>query len=331
MFNPLLYNTKYHNQDLSTFSFLVTGGAGFIGSNLVEYLVKYGAGRVRVLDNLSNGYLENIQPFIDEKIVEFINGDIRDVETCLASVKDIDFVFHLAALGSVPRSLNDPLTTNDVNISGFVNILTASKNSNSVKRFIYAASSSTYGDSKVLPKIESIIGNPLSPYAVTKLANELYANVFSRVYGLETIGLRYFNVFGPKQNPFNPYAAVIPLFINCAILKQSPTIYGDGLTSRDFTFIENVIQANVKSLFVPVEKSLVSNVAFGESTTLIDLWQYISTIFECNDISPLYQDERKGDIKHSHASLEVAKNKLDYIPLFSVNQGLDLMKKLLSI
>ncbi len=327
LFNPLLYNTRYHNKDLSSLSFLITGGAGFIGSNLVEYLVKFGARKIRVLDNLSTGYLENIQPFIDAKKIEFIYGDIRDFETCLLSVEGIDFVFHQAALGSVPRSLKDPITTNDVNISGFVNMLMACNNSGSVKRFIYAASSSTYGDSKSLPKIESNIGNPLSPYALTKLANELYANVFSKVYNIETVGLRYFNVFGPKQSANNPYAAVIPLFINNAILKQAPTIFGDGLTSRDFTFIENVIQANIKSLFVPIEKYLVSNVAFGESTTLLELWQYISSLFKCDEISPIYKDERNGDIKHSLASLDIAKKRLGYNPLFSVKQGLYLMKE----
>jgi UDP-N-acetylglucosamine 4-epimerase len=316
-------------RDLSTFNFLVTGGAGFIGSNIVEYLVKFGAGKVRVLDNLSNGYIENIQPFIDAGKIEFINGDIRDYETCRLAVRDIDYVFHEAALGSVPRSIKDPITTNEVNISGFVNMLVASKESESVKRFIYAASSSTYGDSEALPKREENIGNPLSPYAVTKLANELYARIFSNVYNLETIGLRYFNVFGPKQSPDNPYASVIPLFIKSALNKKAPIIYGDGQTSRDFTFIENVIQANIKSLFVPIDKFLISNVACGEKITLTELWQLIATTFDCSGISPLYQQERQGDIKHSLASLEIAKKMLGYTPYFHVQEGISIMKNFL--
>jgi UDP-N-acetylglucosamine 4-epimerase len=205
MFNEQLYNTPYHDVDLSKYSFLVTGGAGFIGSNLVEYLLRYNAGKVRVLDNLSNGYFDNIKEFIDLPNFEFIEGDIRDLEVCKNAVNDIDFISHQAALGSVPRSIADPITSNDVNVGGFLNMLIAAKDSNSLKKFVYAASSSTYGDSPDLPKVEGNEGNPLSPYAVTKLVNELYADVFSRVYGINTIGLRYFNIFGPKQNPNNPY------------------------------------------------------------------------------------------------------------------------------
>ncbi len=328
LFNPLLYNRKYHDKDISELKFLITGGAGFIGSNLVEYLIKYQAGKIRVLDNLSNGYIENIQAFIDADKIEFINGDIRDIETCRTAVKGIDYVFHQAALGSVPRSISDPITTNDVNISGFLNMLISSNESESVRRFIYAASSSTYGDSEELPKKEANIGNPLSPYAVTKLTNELYASVFSKVYGIETIGLRYFNVFGPKQSPDNPYASVIPLFIKSALNKKAPIIYGDGQTSRDFTFIENVIQANMKSLFSNVNNDLVSNVACGKQISLTELWELIALNFDCQGVKPIYSKERKGDIKHSLASLELAKNRLGYNPYYSVEQGINIMRQI---
>ena len=251
MFNSQLYITPYHDINLSNYSFLITGGAGFIGSNLVEYLLKYNAGHVRVLDNLSNGYFENIKDFMELPNFEFIEGDIRDLETCRKAADGIDFISHQAALGSVPRSISDPFTSNEVNVSGFLNILIAARDSSKLKMMVYAASSSTYGDSPNLPKIEGIEGNPLSPYAVTKLVNELYADVFSRVYSFHTIGLRYFNIFGPKQNPNNPYAAVIPIFCKNFINKKSPTINGDGNTSRDFTFIENAVQANIKAMLYP--------------------------------------------------------------------------------
>lgn len=259
MFNSALYDTPYHDIDLAQYKFLVTGGAGFIGSNLVEYLLKYGAGHVRVLDNLSNGYYENIEPFLSLPNFEFIDGDICDYDTCVRAVTDMDFVSHQAALGSVPRSIADPIKTNEVNISGFLNMLQASKESTDLKKFVYAASSSTYGDSPKLPKIEGNEGNPLSPYAVTKLVNELYADVFSKVYGFHTIGLRYFNIFGPKQNPNNPYAAVIPIFCKHFIEGTQPTIFGDGITSRDFTFVENAVQANVKAMLHGLNKSSDSN------------------------------------------------------------------------
>ena len=249
MFNNNLYKIQYHLVDLSQYSFLITGGAGFIGSNIVEYLLKYNAGKVKVLDNLSNGYFENIKEFTSLSNFEFINGDIRDIELCRSAIKGIDYISHQAALGSVPRSITDPITTNEVNVSGFLNMLRVAQENENVKRFIYAASSSTYGDSQNLPKIEGQEGKPLSPYAVTKLVNELYAEVFSKIYGINTLGLRYFNVFGPKQNPNNPYAAVIPIFCNNFLIGQSSIINGDGLTSRDFTFIENVVQANIKAFF----------------------------------------------------------------------------------
>jgi UDP-N-acetylglucosamine 4-epimerase len=327
--NPLLYNTPYHSRDLSKLRFLITGGAGFIGSNLVEYLVKYHAGKVRVLDNLSNGYIENIQPFIDAGKIEFINGDIRDYETCKVAVEGIDYVFHQAALGSVPRSIKDPITTNEVNIGGFVNMLTASKGTETVKRFIYAASSSTYGDSQELPKREDRIGNPLSPYAVTKLANELYAKVFSDMYGIETIGLRYFNVFGPKQSPDNPYAAVIPLFIKAAIDNQRPTIFGDGENSRDFTFVENVVSANIKSIeAVLSDKSEAVNIACGERVTLNQLWQTIAEIFEVGVLKPRYVNPRPGDIKNSLADISKARQVLKYMPVINLQMGIQILHKL---
>ena len=327
LLNPLLYNTKYHDTDLSSFNFLITGGAGFIGSNIVEYLVKFGAGKVRILDNLSNGYIENIQPFIDAEKVEFINGDIRDYETCRLAVREIDYVFHEAALGSVPRSIKDPITTNEVNISGFVNMLIASKEEKSVKRFIYAASSSTYGDSETLPKKEENIGNPLSPYAVTKLANELYAQVFSHIYKIECIGLRYFNVFGPKQSWDNPYASVIPLFIKCAKEKDRPIIFGDGTSARDFTFIENVVQANIRSIFCPIKENTVLNVAYGESTSLLQLWKIISEVFACTNIEPVFEKERTGDIKYSLADLTKSKKVLQYNPQIDIRLGIELLNQ----
>jgi UDP-N-acetylglucosamine 4-epimerase len=272
LFNDNLYNTPFHNIDLSQYKFLITGGAGFIGSNLTEYLLKYGAGHVRVLDNLSNGYLENIKDFVGLPNFEFIKGDIRDLNTCRKAVLGMDFISHQAALGSVPRSIADPVTTNEVNISGFLNMLIAAKESTSLKQIVYAASSSTYGDSSKLPKVEGSEGNPLSPYAVTKLVNELYADVFSRVYNFHTIGLRYFNVFGPKQNPDNPYAAVIPIFCKHFIIGTSPDIFGDGETSRDFTFVENAIQANIKSLlFDELRSHEVMNMACGDQFSLNDM------------------------------------------------------------
>ncbi|WP_337042028.1 SDR family oxidoreductase [Emticicia sp. 17c] len=317
-----MYEAKYHNEDLSGLSVLVTGGAGFIGSNIVEYLIKYGIGKVRILDNLSTGYLANIEKYLSLPNVEFIQGDIRDLKICEQACEGIDFVLHQAALGSVPRSILDPITSNDVNITGFLNMLMAVKNSSSVKRMVYAASSSTYGDSKELPKVEERIGRPLSPYAVTKYVNELYADVFSKTYGMEIIGLRYFNVFGPRQNVKGPYAAVIPLFIESALKNNAPTINGDGETSRDFTFIENAVQANIKAMLAPkIEKHEVCNIAFGERTTLNMLWEYITNVAQI-EIKPNYQHERVGDIKHSLANIGKANELIGYKPLFSVFDGI---------
>ena len=325
-----MYDTPYHTADLRRYSFLVTGGAGFIGSNLVEYLLKHQAGKIRVLDNLSTGHLQNIQDYLSHPAFEFMEGDIRNYETCRASTADMNFVLHQAALGSVPRSIKDPISTHDVNISGFLHMLMAVKES-SVKRMVYAASSSTYGDSKALPKVEDEIGNPLSPYAVTKLVNELYANVFARTYNLELIGLRYFNVFGPRQDPNGAYAAVIPRFVNQLLKHQSPIINGDGLHSRDFTFIENVVQANMLALFVedPEAINTVYNVAYGEQTSLNLLVQmlkkYLSeTDKEIAEVQVIHGPNREGDIPHSLASIKKAEKNLGYSPRYNFTEGLRL-------
>jgi UDP-N-acetylglucosamine 4-epimerase len=327
MFNKQLYNLPYHDVDLSKYSFLVTGGAGFIGSNLVEYLLKFNAGHVRILDNLSNGYYENIKDFVRLSNFEFIQGDICDLETCRKAVEGIDFISHQAALGSVPRSIADPLKTNEVNIGGFLNMLFAAKDSKQLKKFVYAASSSSYGDSKELPKIEGSEGNPVSPYAVSKLVNEIYGDVFSKVYNFHTIGLRYFNVFGPKQNPENPYAAVIPLFCKSFINNHQPIIFGDGKSSRDFTFIENAVQANIRSLlFDNLTRHEVMNVACGEQITLNHLIESLSKISN-KQINAVYAPARQGDIRHSKASIEKIKKTLNYKANFDFKKGLDIVYK----
>ncbi|PKV63234.1 SDR family oxidoreductase [Pontibacter ramchanderi] len=318
-----MYSTPYHTTDLSQSSFLITGGAGFIGSNIVEYLLKYGAGKVRVLDNFSTGSYVNIEEFKNNPAFELLEGDIRDLETCRRALEGIDYVSHQAALGSVPRSINDPINSNDVNVSGFLNMLVAARDA-TVKSFIYAASSSTYGDHPGLPKMEDKIGSPLSPYAVTKFVNELYAKVFSKTYDFHTIGLRYFNVFGPKQNPKGPYAAVIPLFIEAALDNKAPYINGDGETSRDFTFVENAVQANVRAMLTTsVNKHEVVNIAFGERTTLNQLWNRIADIAGIS-LSPEYREERKGDVRHSLADINKANALIGYKPAYSVLEGLSI-------
>lgn len=331
MFNSQLYNTPYHIVDLSKYKFLVTGGAGFIGSNLVEYLLRYNAGHVRVLDNLSNGYFANIQPFLSLSNFEFIEGDIRDLETCRQAVVGVDFISHQAALGSVPRSIKDPITTNEVNISGFLNMLVTAKDSPSCKCMVYAASSSTYGDSAALPKIEGQEGKPLSPYAVTKAVNEYYADVFSRVYGFHTIGLRYFNVFGPKQNPNNPYAAVIPIFCKHFLDGTPPTINGDGETSRDFTFVENAVQANIRALLHNIthpENRInhheVFNTACGDQISLNRMVQILQQFTE-KSLQSNYGPERPGDVKHSKASIKKIVEQLNYQPKQDFEVGLKLV------
>lgn len=304
---------------------LITGGAGFIGSNLVETLLKDDrVKKVRVLDNLATGFFNNIKEFMDHPKFEFVLGDIRDYNTCMEACNDVDLISHQAALGSVPRSISDPLTTNSVNITGTLNIYTAAKQ-NGVKRIVYAASSSTYGDSKNLPKIEEKIGNPLSPYAVTKYVMELYAKVYGDLYNLEHIGLRYFNVFGPKQNLYGAYAAVIPLFINALIQGKPPTINGDGSISRDFTYISNVVQANVLALFTEKQEAInqVYNVACGERTTLNQLYKTLQASAQ-SDMCPVYGVERKGDIPHSLADISKIKRLLSYEEKIKVQDGLRL-------
>jgi UDP-N-acetylglucosamine 4-epimerase len=322
-----MYHNKYHSLDFSNYSFLITGGAGFIGSNIVKYLIESKAKKVRVLDDLSNGTLENLAEFSNLSNFEFVNGDIRDLETCRKAVEGIDFISHQAALGSVPRSINNPILSNEVNVTGFLNMLIASKDSSSLIRFVYAASSSTYGDSIEMPKIEGNEGKPISPYAVTKAVNEMYADVFSKVYNFNTIGLRYFNVFGPKQNPNNPYAAVIPIFCKSILNNISPIINGDGRTSRDFTFVDNVVQANIKALEFgvldnnPLDKHQVFNVACGEEISLNEIVNEICKI-ENKNISPIYREERKGDVKHSKASIEKISTFLKYNPLYNFKKGI---------
>lgn len=303
---------------------LVTGGAGFIGSNLVEALLKdERVGKVRVLDNLSTGFRRNIAEFETNVKFEFIWGDIRDYNTCEKACKDIDMITHQAAMGSVPRSINDPVTTNANNITGTLNIFTAAKNMK-IKRVVYAASSSTYGDSKELPKVENRIGAPLSPYAITKLVSELYAKVFADLYGLEPIGLRYFNVFGPKQDPNGAYAAVIPLFYKAALEGMPATINGDGTYSRDYTYVANAVQANIKALFTKNKNAVneVYNIACGERTDLNELWEYINEIVRVK-IKAIYGPNRAGDIPHSLADVSKAKKLLEYNPNIKVKKGLE--------
>lgn len=306
---------------------LVTGGAGFIGSNLVEELLASG-NRVICLDNFSTGKRENILSCLSHPYFTLIEGDIRDLETCRKATEGTEYVFHQAALGSVPRSVKDPVTTNEVNVSGFLNMLVAARDAK-VKRFIYAASSSTYGDSESLPKVEEVIGRPLSPYAVTKYVNELYAGVFARTYGLECIGLRYFNVFGRRQDPDSAYAAVIPLFVKKLINNEPPVINGDGEYSRDFTYIDNVIRMNLLALETENPDALdqVYNTACGEQTTLNQLVAYLKEYLGESDseiryIEPIYGPNRAGDIPHSLANIDKAKRLLGYSPLYNVRDGL---------
>ncbi len=312
---------------LSNQKILVTGGAGFIGSNLVDKFLKQN-NRVVCLDNFATGKRENLADALKNESFKLLEGDIRNAADCQRAVEGVSVVFHQAALGSVPRSINDPITSNDVNVSGFLNMLVAARDAG-VKRFIYAASSSTYGDSTTLPKVEEHIGKPLSPYAVTKYVNELYADVFARLYDMEIIGLRYFNVFGRRQDPDGAYAAVIPLFVKALIKHHSPVINGDGSFSRDFTYIDNVLQANELAALttIPQAVNTVYNVAFGERTTLNQLVQYLKTSLSQFDpsiagVKVCYGAERKGDVPHSLASIEKASRLLGYHPQYNVEQGL---------
>ncbi|UFH35777.1 SDR family oxidoreductase [Flavobacterium acetivorans] len=306
---------------------LITGGAGFIGSNLCAYFLEKGH-KVVCLDNFATGHRHNLKDFINNPNFKLIEGDIRKATDCFNAVKGVDYVLHQAALGSVPRSINDPVTTNDVNVSGFLNVLVASRDAK-VKRFVYAASSSTYGDSEGLPKVEDVIGKPLSPYAITKYVNELYAEIFSRTYGIETIGLRYFNVFGRKQDPNGAYAAVIPKFVTQLMQLESPKINGDGNYSRDFTYIDNVIQMNELAMTTtnPEAVNTVYNTAYGDRNTLNDLVGYLKKYLaeydpRIADVVIEHGPNRMGDIPHSLASIDKAKRLLGYDPKYSLQEGL---------
>lgn len=308
---------------------LVTGGAGFIGSNLCEHLLRNGY-EVRCLDNFATGHMHNLIPLIEQygTTFELQVGDIRNMADCRKAVEGVDYVMHEAALGSVPRSINDPITTNEVNIGGFLNMLVAARDAG-VKRFIFAASSSTYGDSKSLPKVEDVIGKPLSPYAITKYVDELYADVFARTYGIEYIGLRYFNVFGRRQDPHGAYAAVIPLFVKKFMNHEAPNINGDGEYSRDFTYIDNVIQMNMLAMTTtnPEAVNQIYNTAFGERTTLNQLVGYLREFLgdkdaTIRDIEPTHGPNRAGDIPHSLASIDKARRLLGYDPEYSMRDGL---------
>ncbi len=305
---------------------LVTGGAGFIGSNLVEaLLLDERVTLVRVLDNLSTGLLKNIEPFLANKKLEWILGDIRDWETCVSVCKNIDAISHQAALGSVPRSINDPITTNSVNITGALNIFTAAQQAG-IQKIVYAASSSTYGDSLILPKKEDQIGKPLSPYAVTKLVNELYADVFYKTYGVNFIGLRYFNIFGPKQNPNGAYAAVIPLFASAVINNHPPFINGDGEQSRDFTYVANAVQANIKALFTTVTQAWnqVYNIACAEQHSINQLFNTLKSFTPNINLEPIYRESRLGDVRDSLADINKAQSLLNYQPNITLAKGLEI-------
>ncbi len=317
-----MYTKKFHSGDLSQFSFAITGGAGFIGSHLLEYLLSHNAGKIVVLDDLSSGSEKNITQAENYKGFEFVQGSICDSKICEKALAGVDFVMHQAALCSVPRSLANPVATNEVNVSGFLNVLMAAKN-NGVKRMVYASSSSVYGDSKILPKSETNPVSPLSPYAVSKYTNELYASVFARNYGMNLIGLRYFNIFGPRQSPDGPYAAAIPLFVSALLENRAPIIFGDGNQTRDFTFVENVVQANIKSLFAPAEAcGNVFNIACGEQTTINQLFKLLAESAG-SKTSPEYKPYRAGDVKDSIADISKAKSLLGYTPEINFRIGIE--------
>jgi UDP-N-acetylglucosamine 4-epimerase len=317
-----MFNKPFHDRLLSDQSFLVTGGAGFIGSNIVQYLLKYNAGKVRVLDNLSNGFKRNIAPFLTNKAFEFIEGDITDPQTCVQACEGIDFVTHQAALGSVPRSIEFPLHTHAANATGFLNMLVAARDSK-VQRFVYASSSSVYGDLQASPKTEKVIGKPLSPYAVSKLTNELYAGVFSINYGMKIIGLRYFNVFGPHQDPAGPYAAAIPLFMDSLINNKKTYINGNGEQTRDFTFVENAVQANIRAFFTENTDAFnrIYNVAVSESVSINNLYDELKNLIGV-DAAAEHREERAGDVRNSLADISLAVEMLGYHPQVKLKEGL---------
>jgi UDP-N-acetylglucosamine 4-epimerase len=303
-------------------SFLVTGAAGFIGSHIVEYLLNNGAKFVRVLDNLSNGKMSNVEIFQQHPNYEFIEGDITDYDTCVKACVGIDKVCHQAAVGSVPRSIKTPLNTNDSNVNGFLNMIFAAKEAG-IKRFVYASSSSVYGDEMSLPKVEDKVGNPLSPYAVSKKTNELYGKIFGDLYGMEVVGLRYFNVFGARQDPYGQYAAVMPLFVKAILNREPVYIDGDGEQTRDFTYVENAVQANIRALTTDNQAAFgeVYNVAYGENYSVNHLYNAICELLN-SDHKPIYREARSGDIRNSLADISKAKNLLGYDPQFSFNKGL---------
>lgn len=314
----------FHTKDISQHSFLITGGAGFIASHIVEYLIKNGAKKVRVLDNLATGLQSNVDLFAHYSQYEFINGDIRDFATCMRACEGMDYVSHQAALGSVPRSVKDPVASNEVNVTGFLNMLTAAKDS-TVKTFVYASSSAVYGDEPNLPKVEERIGNPLSPYAVTKKTNELYADVFSKLYGMNIIGYRYFNVFGPRQDPNGPYAAVMPLFVSGIINNTTVYINGDGEQTRDFTYVDNAVQANIRGMLSENKASFgqVYNIAVGENFSVNYLYNAIRELLGIQH-QATYRQEREGDIRNSLADISKAQNLLGYQPQYRFEDGLKL-------
>jgi len=312
----------FHEEDLSNSSFLITGGAGFIGSHIAEYLLKNNAGKVRVLDNMANGLESNLEILKTYSSFEFIEGDIRNIDTCRKACEGIHYVSHQAALGSVPRSIKEPFSTNDVNVGGFVNVLKAAVENN-IKQFVYASSSSVYGDELTLPKREDKTGNCLSPYAVSKMADELYAAVFAKVYNIPVIGFRYFNIFGPRQDPDGPYAAVIPLFVKAIMNKTPAFINGDGEQTRDFTFVENAVQINIKGMLTTNDeaKNKVYNVAIGENYSINYLYNFIKEYLKI-EVDAIHREPREGDVRNSLADISLAKTLLGYAPTTKFDGGL---------
>lgn len=327
-------NNNFHSKDISSNRFLVTGGAGFIGSHIAEYLLKNGAKQVRVLDNMANGFEKNLAVLKDYPAFEFIEGDIRNADTCMQVCNGMDYISHQAALGSVPRSIKEPVYFNDVNVGGFTNMLKAAIDNN-VKKFVYASSSSVYGDEPTLPKMEEKVGNCLSPYAATKKTNELYARVFADVYGIKTIGLRYFNIFGPRQDPDGAYAAVIPLFVKGILNRTDVFINGDGEQTRDFTFVDNAVQVNIKAMLCENEAAdnKVYNVAVGENFSVNYLYNTCKHYLN-SDWEPVYREPRAGDIRNSLADISLASQLLGYMPTRKFEEGLadtiDFFKKVYS-
>jgi len=319
-----MYDTPFHQIEIKDKNFLVTGGAGFIGSNIVEYLLKHNANKVVVLDNLITGFESNVNLFSSDPRFQFIKGDICVPEDCQKACIGIDYVFHQAALGSVPRSIKNPIATHNVNSTGFLNVLIAARDAK-VKRVVYASSSSVYGDSKILPKVEHQIGKQLSPYAVSKMTNELYGEIFAKTYNMEIVGLRYFNIFGPRQNPQGEYAAAIPLFINAILNDQAPAINGTGEQTRDFTFVANAVQANVKAMFADLKNTNgdVFNIAVAERVSLNGLIDIIKKLTG-SSIKPVHREERAGDIKDSLADISKAATLLGYNPEYKIEKGLQL-------